>query len=103
MMHLVGFTIEIYYDARTYERQKYAGFCVQVKQTVKLSTEATQMNIYPCYVFLRHLQIDRFISGIYLFAVYLKNTVTIWDYRVSKGGVISRQFTDGMLKCAVMN
>jgi len=28
-VHLVGFTIEIYYDARPYERQKH-GLCFEV-------------------------------------------------------------------------
>lgn len=51
---------------------RYDGCCVEVKQTVKLSTEVTRMKTHPCYVFLHHLPIDRFISSIYLFAFYLK-------------------------------
>jgi hypothetical protein len=51
---------------------RYAGSCGEVKQITKLSTEVTHMKTNPCYVFLRHLQIDRYISGIYLFTVHLK-------------------------------
>ena len=51
---------------------RYAGCCPEVKQTIKLSTEVTYVKTHPCYLFLHHFKIDRFISGIYLFAVYLK-------------------------------
>ena len=44
-VHLVGFTIEIYYDARTYERQNYTDNCL-CGQSLQLSVMKI---IRPCF------------------------------------------------------
>ena len=64
MVHLVGFTVEIYYDTWPYERQ-ICGVCASAHVEVKHHLPADTRVIFDCFTSITFFQMTTLNKGIF--------------------------------------